>query len=211
MSAVHTYSGLLFNLENPSTMQVSVFDIARSLARIPRWNGNTTRPWSVADHSVWVAQHLRETGASMEVQLAGLLHDAHEAYVGNIPSPVIRAYLAESLLPVTARIDRAIEAAFHLPMDATCRPEVVAADALAAQVERRDLLHLNPSWPVTFWDSWQHRAIRTFHETPEKSQEAFLKTLDTLLTEYQIVRDSENSDPAGREKVGEVPVLNYTP
>lgn len=188
-------------------MQVPVLDIIRSLARLPRWNGNTTQPWSVADHSVWVAQRLKETGASVEIQLAGLLHDAHEAYVGNIPSPLIK----EALTPVTERIDRAIEAVFGLPSGALCGPEVVAADALAAEVERRDLLNLNPSWPSTFWDSWAHRAIRHTPETPEISQEAFVKTLDKLLTEYQIVRDSENSDPAGREKVGEVPVLNYTP
>ena len=179
MSAVHTYSGLLFDITNPRPELVSVADIAYALARIPRWNGNTTEYWTVADHSIWVAQHLREQGASREMQLAGLLHDAHEAYVSDIPWPV-KALFREVLDPVTERIDRVIEKVFGLPAKILRSPDIHSADMIAAATERRHLLKENPHWP---WDP-NYPPAAVLHpagsEIPEQSEAAFRGRLSSL-------------------------------
>lgn len=65
-------------------------DIAHHLALINRFNGATNRPYSVAEHSLLVADLAAAEGASPAVQLAALMHDAHEAYCGDVTSPVQR-------------------------------------------------------------------------------------------------------------------------
>ena len=83
-----TYSGSGYNLEAPGL--VSLADIAHALGMQCRFNGHLTHFYSVAQHSVNVARILRERGASLETQLYGLLHDAGEAYVGDVTVPVQR-------------------------------------------------------------------------------------------------------------------------
>lgn len=62
-------------------------EIAHALSMINRFTGHTTRPYSVAEHSLLVAQMASEEGASPITQLAALLHDAHEAFTGDVSSP----------------------------------------------------------------------------------------------------------------------------
>ena len=62
--------------------------IAKALSCINRFCGHTSRPYSVAEHSLLVCDILRDQGYSCLVQMAGLLHDAHEAYIGDVSSPV---------------------------------------------------------------------------------------------------------------------------
>lgn len=67
---------------------IDVRDIAHALSLINRFTGATRRPYSVAEHSLLVADFARRDGASAPVQLAALVHDAHEAYVGDVSSPL---------------------------------------------------------------------------------------------------------------------------
>jgi hypothetical protein len=64
----------------------SLMDIAVSLSRVPRFGGHTLRPWSVAEHTLAceLMGQLRAYGTLILGHL--LLHDAHEAILGDIPS-----------------------------------------------------------------------------------------------------------------------------
>jgi uncharacterized protein len=62
---------------------IDIVDIATALSRVPRFNGHTKEFFSVAQHSCMVADRLRPG-----LKLAGLLHDAAEAYLLDIPSPI---------------------------------------------------------------------------------------------------------------------------
>lgn len=66
----------------------TIEEIAHSLAQINRFTGHALRPYSVAEHSLLVCSMASDAGAPPEVQLAALLHDAHEAFVGDVSSPV---------------------------------------------------------------------------------------------------------------------------
>lgn len=93
MNWMITALGHEFHFDRPQSAfnTFDIFDIASSLAKINRFTGHTTRPYSVAEHSLLCANIAEQLGLSLHVQLAALMHDAHEAYTGDCTSPVKRA------------------------------------------------------------------------------------------------------------------------
>lgn len=84
-----TVSGRLLDLLAPDWLQVDLADVAHGLAQINRWNGQARRPISVLEHSLVVAELCPK-----EARLPALLHDAHEAYFGDVATPTARAIAA---------------------------------------------------------------------------------------------------------------------
>lgn len=80
---VETRSGKRVTFLDPKPDDIDIRDIAYSLANQCRFNGHCSAFYSVAEHSVHVSSLLPR-----ELQLGGLLHDAAEAFVGDIPSPI---------------------------------------------------------------------------------------------------------------------------
>lgn len=89
MSWIQTYSARPFYPVNPRPDDVYIEDIAHSLSLQCRFNGHCHHFYSVAEHSVRVADIL-----PVDLQLWGLLHDAAEAYVSDLPRP-IKVHLPE--------------------------------------------------------------------------------------------------------------------
>ena len=67
--------------------QPCIEDIAHALAQINRYTGHAARPYSVGEHSLLVCDIVRAKGLNAHAQLLALLHDAHEAYCGDVASP----------------------------------------------------------------------------------------------------------------------------
>lgn len=90
---VETESGVAFDLLTPRAEDVRIEDIAGHLSKINRYAGATVGAsgYTVAQHSVHVSRILETWGAPIAVQREGLLHDAPEAYYGDVSSPVQRA------------------------------------------------------------------------------------------------------------------------
>jgi len=86
MSKVYLYSGGFLNLEDPDFRAVNLEDIAIPLSRISRFNGHTAEPWNVAQHSVLTWELARLFMPEMSAHM--ILHDAHEAFIGDITRPV---------------------------------------------------------------------------------------------------------------------------
>jgi hypothetical protein len=91
-----TRSGVLLDLTAPRADQIRWSeDVALALACLPRFNGHAGdgagRCWSVGEHSVAGADLLRAATGSARLALLFLLHDAHEAYMGDISSPAAAA------------------------------------------------------------------------------------------------------------------------
>jgi hypothetical protein len=80
---MRTISGKLIDLTNFTKDQVDVEDIAWGLGRTLRYGGHIVQDWSVAHHSIVMSYYVPEQYA-----LEALLHDAAEAYVGDIIWPV---------------------------------------------------------------------------------------------------------------------------
>jgi len=79
-SWIETYTGVKFDPDNPSAGDVNIYDIAQGLALTCRYNGQISRHLSVAEHSV----HMSNVS---KYPFRALMHDAHEAYLGDIPYP----------------------------------------------------------------------------------------------------------------------------
>jgi 5'-deoxynucleotidase YfbR-like HD superfamily hydrolase len=111
-------SGRRLDLLDPSPFDIEIEDIAHGLARVARWNGQTTgeHAFSVAQHSVVVeeiAAHL-QPGLDPKWRLAALLHDASEYVIGDMISP-FKAALGVSYKDFEARLETAIHLRFGLP------------------------------------------------------------------------------------------------
>lgn len=163
MTWIQTHSGIAWSLLCPRASDVRLEDIAHSLAHICRFTGHTKAHYSVAQHSVLVARHVlydapnRPRPAVLPdwLGLAALLHDAHEAYLGDWSRPlkVAMRQVSESdpLRSLATRHDDAI-AGWAWPNataeEATSRFQhwtIRNADARLLATEARDLLGPPPN------------------------------------------------------------------
>lgn len=85
-TACSLFTGRMFDVADPTSWDFDIEDIAHALSNTCRFAGHVNF-YSVAEHSIRVASWLESKGASPQVQLAGLLHDASEAYLLDIPRP----------------------------------------------------------------------------------------------------------------------------
>lgn len=85
---LETVSGRKINVTNPDPSTIEITDIAWALSRMPRFSGHSIPyiPYSVAQHCIQVMKELAPHGP--KIQIYGLLHDAAEAYMNDLPSPV---------------------------------------------------------------------------------------------------------------------------
>jgi hypothetical protein len=84
MPWIQTAQGCAYPLLGPSPSDIDWRAIAEALSKICRFNGHTTHFYSVAQHCALVADML-----APDLRLHGLLHDAHEAFIGDHPSATI--------------------------------------------------------------------------------------------------------------------------
>lgn len=84
MSAwIQTVSGRKFPLLDIDLDAIVIEDIAHALSMLCRFNGQCERFYSVAEHSVHVSIEI-----APNLAIVGLMHDAAEAYLGDVPSPL---------------------------------------------------------------------------------------------------------------------------
>ena len=138
---IGTYSGGRFWPLDPRPEEVLVEDVAHALSMVCRFTGHCARFYSVAEHCVLVSRLVPREDA-----LAGLLHDAAEAYVADVSSPVKRSAEFAPYREVEDRIQRTVYARFGLAPE---MPEFVhLADRLLCVGEARVLFRTPPSWVV---------------------------------------------------------------
>jgi 5'-deoxynucleotidase YfbR-like HD superfamily hydrolase len=137
-------SGRRLDLLDPSPLDIEIEDIAHGLARVARWNGQTTGPhiFSVAQHSLLVELVSRKLAPNLDRRwrLAVLLHDAPEYVIGDLISP-FKAILKADYKAVENRLMHAMSLRFGLPpaWPAELAGHVKKADRHAAFLEATEL------------------------------------------------------------------------
>jgi len=104
----NTFTGLYFNFRSVTPGMIDIRDIAKGLSNNNRWFGQTKLPLSVAQHSVMVTW-----AAPDHLKKMALLHDAAEAYTGDINKP-LKILLEPTISLIEARIMSAINQCFKL-------------------------------------------------------------------------------------------------
>lgn len=133
-------SGRRLDILDPSPLDIEIEDIAHGLARVARWNGQTTGPlpFNVAQHSVVVTDFCLQMKPDWPVkwQLAALLHDAPEYVIGDMISP-FKAALGPAYKDVEHRLQQAIHIRFGLPPELPVQVEkmIKRADRACAYFE----------------------------------------------------------------------------
>lgn len=137
-------SGRRLDLLEPSPLDVEIEDIAHGLARVARWNGQTSgeHAFSVAQHSILVLDiHLRlKPVLSLQDQMICLLHDAPEYVVGDMISP-FKAVMGGDYSAVEDRLQEAIHLRFSLPAKTpiALKKQIKKADIVSAFLEATHL------------------------------------------------------------------------
>lgn len=140
-------SGLRLDVLAPQINRIRVPDIAEGLAKINRWVGASVAPYSVAQHSLLVAEDMyREDGALAAIY--GLLHDAHESVIGDISTPaelaldLILPGAADAIATLKDGIDRMIHAKLDLdwPTPVCIRNGFAISHGRISATEARDLM-----------------------------------------------------------------------
>jgi 5'-deoxynucleotidase YfbR-like HD superfamily hydrolase len=126
--------------------------MAHACAQIVRFTGHAMRPYSVAEHQLLCARIACAAGETALVQLLCLTHDLHEAYTGDIATPI-----KQILGPAWEQFehDQAQRVRRHLGLATaftTHRAQVKLYDLIALATERRDLLrwenYTSDPWPI---------------------------------------------------------------
>lgn len=139
-SSILTASGKWFDVLNPQAALIDLADIACALSKLCRFGGHCNEFYSVAEHSIMVSRRVAQLGGDTEAILWGLLHDASEAYVVDIPRPVKRHIPQYNAIEDAIQIEVARRFNLSWPM-----PEVVhQADHDLLAFELRELMPVQP-------------------------------------------------------------------
>lgn len=124
---------------------VDISDIAWSLAQINRFTGHANRPYSVAEHSLLVADLAAADNCTPLVQMLGLMHDAHECITGDVSSPVKIGVGLNWARFETLQADRVRRSLRLASGFAAYRQVVNVYDLVALATERRDITSFDPA------------------------------------------------------------------
>jgi 5'-deoxynucleotidase YfbR-like HD superfamily hydrolase len=142
---LQTVSGRWVNPFDPDPAQLDPDDIARALANQCRFGGHSRAFYSVAQHCVIVAAEVERRGGDTEDVLAALMHDATEAYLGDMPHPLKhRSPLGAAFKTAEGHLEEVIRARFRLRADV---PEIKRVDRALLAAERRAFSAEAWPWP----------------------------------------------------------------
>ena len=177
-----TASGRTFSF-GEKNQKIYIKDLAAGLAKICRFAGATTQFYSVAQHSVLVSQIALYNTRDYKTALCALLHDAHEAFIGDVTMPakcaINNAIGFDAIAIISERADEIIYNAFGLPwpLDDETAHEIKRADLSTLATELRDVM------PETGrdWDHLPKPINRVIQPWPwPKAEEKFLGQYEEL-------------------------------
>ena len=131
--AINTHTGRTITPLSADPDDVSLDDVAHALANQTRFAGQCDEPYSVARHAVHVSREVEARGGRPAAIRWGLLHDATEAYIADVPAPVKRSL--PGYTAAEARLAETVREAFDLSLSSEDERLVDAADSAVGRYE----------------------------------------------------------------------------
>lgn len=177
-SSLITPSGGFIDLDNIDEDLINIHDIAHGLSMQCRWNGATPQFYSVAEHSVLLADWLMDQGCSKAIAKLGLLHDSPEYILGDTVRPV-KALMQEDYEQLEHRVWLAIKMKIGCSDVESYRRKVFEADDRITTDERLFF------WPHTkddknWTNKWEPLGVKILCLPPMQAKLLFLKTWEKL-------------------------------
>lgn len=186
-SCITTISGRFFDILRPEEYDFDIEEIATALSNLCRYTGHVNNFYSVAEHSVLVSRLLPDNLA-----LTGLLHDASEAYLGDVSSPL------KKLLPEYKRIEERVEQAIakHFGIQFPYPSAVHEADKRMYWQERQGVADNGVRDKLWHQDLRATRKVEARGMAPHMARRMFL-------SRYKEITGGKSSESA-RERTKEV-------
>jgi 5'-deoxynucleotidase YfbR-like HD superfamily hydrolase len=173
---LQTVSGRRVNPFAPEPDQLDPTDIARALGNLCRFGGHCRSFYSVAQHSVIVSELVEERTGDVEDAFAALMHDATEAYLGDMPHPIKhRSPLGAAFKEAEGDLEQAIRERFGIKADV---PEIKRVDRALLATERRVLSAEEWHWPEL--DGVEPLDLELRAWGPDEAVAAFARRFDEL-------------------------------
>ncbi len=167
---ISTFLGNRFYPQNPCVDDIDIIDIAHGLAYICRFNGQTTSFYSVAQHSLMVADLVPD-----DLKLEALMHDAAEAYLGDVVKPL--KVLLPDYKAIEEQVSTIISKAFSL--GDCCHPAIKQADLTALATEKRDLMPYSTE-PWGYLSGIEALPVTVEPLSPHLAKTAFIERFNAL-------------------------------
>ena len=170
---IETYTGKHFYFLDPKEDDIDIRDIAHALAFTCRYTGHSNRFYSVAEHSVLVSYLANDP-------LAALLHDASEAYITDIASPIKQhlggyAEMEDRIMEKIAR-----KFGFSYPLD----PDIKDCDATQLKTEAKHLLRSKGATWAHLYPTKRLHGIGPNCWTPQIAEQRFLERFDEVRKDF---------------------------
>lgn len=191
-------SGRRLDLLDPSPVDVEIEDIAHGLARVARWNGQTSgdHAFSVAQHSLVVEQIVERIAnqPTPALLLTALLHDAPEYVIGDMISPVKQAIGDGGYRAVEDRLQAAINLRFGLAGTTPTKTKktIKEADFIAAYYEATRLAGFKEEEAITYFGrptKMVPDGLKLEPMTTNEAQNAFIARFEELADQFNPKRD----------------------
>lgn len=170
-NAIQTYTDKRFYPLDPRVIDVCIKDIAHALSNKCRFSGHTRFFYPVSTHSVMVSYLCDPKDA-----LWGLLHDASEAYLIDLPKPLKILPEFQWFVKLEHKIQNVICQHFELSLE---QPESThVADRIALVTEKRDLMPEAWDWQIKYTEKPVSEKIK--YMSSKKSERVFLKRYEEL-------------------------------
>ncbi len=138
---IQTYTGKKFDLDNLNPDDIDIIDIAHALSNICRFNGHCNTFYSVAQHCIEVSKTVIP-----EYKLQALLHDAAEAYIGDLTSPLRRMDCMTGFNRLHNKIRDVIYSKFNINVSFEADAMINAADIYMLLCEKEVLFDNQLDW-----------------------------------------------------------------
>ncbi|MEP1612876.1 MAG: HD family hydrolase [Roseobacter sp.] len=184
-------SGRRLDLLDPTPVDIEIEDIARGLAFVARWNGQTIgeHAYSVAEHSLLVEELYARIvpNAPTKWRMAALLHDAPEYVIGDMISPV-KAAVGPGYEALDLRLTAAIHIRFGLPatLPIAVKRQIKKADKISAWMEAVQIAGFSEDEASKFFGKPDAAVLKDLSITlrpPAETRAAFTSRHEILLGE----------------------------